>query len=396
MEIYLIGGAVRDLLMGIEPEDKDYVVIDSSKEEMLSLGYEEVGKGFPVFLHPETRCEYALARKERKVYKEDLNEHQAFEFETEFVTLEEDLLRRDLTINSIAMNEKTGIIYDPYNGLKDIKEKRLIHTSSAFIEDPLRVLRVARFNARFPDFIIDKGTLAVMGAMSHTDGFKNLPKERIFGEFKKALSCVNPERFIEILHETGAAWHFNDMYIGYDRASYERAIEHNKKWNKKDKIFTIVDLALEMLKMMSAKTEDVMLRYIAFASSLKDPEAFGLSISAPSDWIRESSRVKKAFDAAEYNDNIKKDDDHAHAVKEYNVLLQLDAFRCSKSFETFLLVADIKGYYNVEWFKSIYAAAMTVTIKDVCPLLKNREIGEEIKRLRIKEIENVLLRWSAE
>lgn len=394
MEVYLVGGAVRDLLMGVEPKDKDYVAVNSSREEMLDLGYEEVGKGFPVFLHPETKCEYALARKERKKYYcPEENEHQAFEFDTEFVTLEEDLLRRDLTINSIALDEKTGIFFDPYNGIRDIKEKRLIHTSSAFIEDPLRVIRVARFNARFPDFAIDKGTLAVMGAMAQTDGFKGLPKERVFGELEKALSCSNPEKFIEVLHSVGAAWHFRDMYEGFDRKSYERAIGR-KQWNGKTKeyetriLITIVDLALEMLKSMSAKSEDVMLRYIAFASSLHNPDKFGKSIGAPSEWIRESSRFKKAFDTAEKL--IDDDCTNAHAVNKYNVLLGLDAFRGTKSFDTFLLIADLKGCYNIEWFKSIYAAAINITIEDVCPILKGKEIGDEIKRLRIKEIEKCI------
>ena len=158
MKTYLVGGAVRDMLMGLEPKDRDYVVVGSSEAEMMSLGYTKVGADFPVFLHPETGDEYALARRERKTGKGYLGFVSEF---TPDVTLEEDLSRRDLTINSIAIdtlflgedNKPDGIIIppvtDPFGGKDDLHNKILRHTSNAFEEDPVRVLRVARFCARF-------------------------------------------------------------------------------------------------------------------------------------------------------------------------------------------------------------------------------------------------------
>lgn len=151
MQVYLVGGACRDMLMGLEPKDRDYVVVGSSEAEMLSLGFSKVGADFPVFLHPETGDEYALARRERKTGKGYLG------FESEFtpdVTLEEDLSRRDLTINSIAMEEELDnpgsfLVHDYFGGQDDLRAKILRHVSDAFMEDPVRVLRIARFRARY-------------------------------------------------------------------------------------------------------------------------------------------------------------------------------------------------------------------------------------------------------
>jgi tRNA nucleotidyltransferase (CCA-adding enzyme) len=151
MQVYLVGGAVRDMLMGLEPKDRDYVVVGSCEAEMLSLGFTKVGADFPVFLHPETGDEYALARRERKTGKGYLGFVSEF---TPDVTLEEDLSRRDLTINSIAMEEELDnpgnfLVHDYFGGQDDLRAKILRHTSNAFEEDPVRVLRVARFCARF-------------------------------------------------------------------------------------------------------------------------------------------------------------------------------------------------------------------------------------------------------
>jgi len=148
MKIYLVGGAVRDKILGIPVSDKDYLVVGSSPKEMVKLGFKPIGKDFPVFLHPKTKEEYALARTERKVGKG----YHGFKFYTSpDVTLEEDLRRRDITINAIAEDED-GNIYDPFNGVNDIKNKIIRHVSDAFIEDPLRVLRVARFTALDVEF----------------------------------------------------------------------------------------------------------------------------------------------------------------------------------------------------------------------------------------------------
>jgi len=183
MKIYLVGGAVRDKILGIPIKDRDYLVVGSSPEEMIKLGYKPIGKNFPVFLHPKTNEEYALARTEKKVGKG----YHGFEFFTSpSVTLEEDLMRRDITINAIAEDEN-GNIYDPYNGVEDIEKKVIRHVSDAFTEDPLRVFRVARFFARLEGFEIHKDTQELMKKMVSSGEITSLSIERILTEILKGL-----------------------------------------------------------------------------------------------------------------------------------------------------------------------------------------------------------------
>lgn len=183
MKIYKVGGAVRDHIMGIRPNDSDWVVVGSTPEEMESLGYKQVGTDFPVFLHPETNEAYALARTEKKTGKG----YSGFSVQYEKnISLEEDLLRRDLTINSIAMSE-SGQIIDPYNGVKDIKNKILRHTSEAFYEDPLRALRLARFKTKFSDFSIHEETAEALLKILLSGEINYLTKERVVQEMKKGF-----------------------------------------------------------------------------------------------------------------------------------------------------------------------------------------------------------------
>ena len=162
MKIFKVGGAVRDTQMGLKPKDTDWVVVGSSPEEMIEKGFKQVGKNFPVFLHPNTNEEYALARKDRKTGVG----HKNFQFNfSPSVTLEEDLERRDLTINSMALDEDGNLI-DPFNGAKDIKNKCLRPVSQAFFEDPLRALRVARFKAQFPEFFLHESMEQALNKIS--------------------------------------------------------------------------------------------------------------------------------------------------------------------------------------------------------------------------------------
>ncbi|EGM69072.1 multifunctional CCA addition/repair protein [Shewanella sp. HN-41] len=202
MEIYLVGGAVRDSLLNLPIKDKDYMVVGATPEQMLQLGYRQVGKDFPVFLHPTTQQEYALARTERKV---GLGYGGFSCYASPDVTLEQDLLRRDLTINAIAQDE-AGNLYDPFDGIKDIEARQLRHVSDAFIEDPLRVLRVARFAARFHalGFSIASETFALMRHISASDELSALTAERVWQEVDKSLGGPNPEIFFEVLHQCGA------------------------------------------------------------------------------------------------------------------------------------------------------------------------------------------------
>tara|TARA_B110000858_G_scaffold171375_1_gene201809 strand:- start:8251 stop:9492 length:1242 start_codon:yes stop_codon:yes gene_type:complete len=202
MEIYLVGGAVRDSLLDLPIRDKDWVVVGSNAKLMKEQGYLQVGKGFPVFLHPETKQEYALARTERKVGVGYLG----FEFDaSEFVTLEQDLLRRDLTINAIAKSDD-GQIIDPYNGRQDIKDRILRHISPAFAEDPLRVLRVAKFAARFAPlgFTVAPETLQLMNDIVRSGEIDTLVHERVWQEIEQAMGSPAPDIFIRVLRDCDA------------------------------------------------------------------------------------------------------------------------------------------------------------------------------------------------
>ncbi len=195
MEIYLVGGAVRDELLGRSVGDRDWVVVGARVEDMLALGYRQVGRDFPVFLHPETNEEYALARTERKTGPG----HQGFAVHADpDVSLEDDLIRRDLTINAMA-RAADGELIDPYNGRADLDNRCLRHVSEAFAEDPLRVFRVARFAAQLPNFTVAEATSALMTAMAAAGSLEELSAERVWGELAKALSAPLPLRFLEVL-----------------------------------------------------------------------------------------------------------------------------------------------------------------------------------------------------
>ncbi len=196
MKIFLVGGAVRDQLMGREVKERDYVVVGGTPDEMEAQGFKPVGKEFPVFLHPNTQEEYALARTERKVAKG----YRGFEFYADpTVSLEEDLARRDLTMNAIAQDDQGNII-DPYHGREDISAKLFKHVSPAFAEDPVRILRIARFAARFPDFRVHPETNQLMQKMVHNGEVNALVPERVWKEFSRALEEKAPIRFFEVLN----------------------------------------------------------------------------------------------------------------------------------------------------------------------------------------------------
>lgn len=209
MKIYLVGGAVRDALMGLSVSDRDWVVVGSTPEEMLRRGFRQVGRDFPVFLHPETHEEYALARTERKTGPR----HVDFDCDASpKVSLEEDLVRRDLTINAIARDE-AGRIIDPFGGARDITDGILRHVSDAFREDPLRYFRVARFASRFPDFRIDPDTLGIMRSMQ--DELNNLPAERVWGETQKALALPGRVRYFEVLQQVAPSHWFEQGFVAH-------------------------------------------------------------------------------------------------------------------------------------------------------------------------------------
>ena len=207
MKTYAVGGAIRDTLMGIPAHDIDYVVVGATAEEMVAEGFRPVGKDFPVFLHPATQAEYALARTERKTGAG----YKGFVFHADpSVTLEQDLERRDLTINAMAQElsengEWVGPIIDPFNGQEDLAKKILRHVSDAFAEDPLRLLRVARFAARFPEFIVAEETLLAIQAIVRSGELAALSSERIWQELSRGLTATKPMRMFQVLLDAGAA-----------------------------------------------------------------------------------------------------------------------------------------------------------------------------------------------
>jgi tRNA nucleotidyltransferase (CCA-adding enzyme) len=200
VHIYLVGGAVRDELLGLGGADRDWVVVGSTPEEMVSLGYTPVGKDFPVFLHPRSKEEYALARTERKTapgYK-GFVVHAAPD-----VTLEQDLARRDLTINAIARDSQ-GALTDPFHGQQDLQHKVFRHVTDAFREDPVRILRLARLAARFPDFTVAPDTMRLMQDMVQAGEVDALVRERVWQELAKGLMSAKPSRMLQVLRACGA------------------------------------------------------------------------------------------------------------------------------------------------------------------------------------------------
>lgn len=202
MKVYLVGGAVRDELLGLDDFDKDFVVVDSSSSEMINAGFKQVGKDFPVFLHPKTKEEYALARRERKSGQG----YTGFEMDIEDVSLSEDLERRDLTINAMAKDLTSGEIIDPFGGQEDLAQGLLRHITPAFSEDPVRVLRIARFAARFKPFgfKVANSTYQLLKQMVASGEVDCLVPERVWAEIDKALSYQTPSVFFKVLNTCGA------------------------------------------------------------------------------------------------------------------------------------------------------------------------------------------------
>jgi tRNA nucleotidyltransferase (CCA-adding enzyme) len=225
MKTYLVGGAVRDALMGLAGSDRDWVVVGGTPEALVAQGYQPVGRDFPVFLHPQTHEEYALARTERKTAR---GYHGFAVHASPDVTLEEDLARRDLTINAIAQDEH-GHRTDPYGGERDIAAKVLRHVTEAFREDPVRILRLARFAARFPDFTVASETMTLMREMVAEGEVDALVSERVWQELSRGLMGTKPSRMLQVLRECGALQRLlpevDKLYGVPQRAEYHPEID---------------------------------------------------------------------------------------------------------------------------------------------------------------------------
>lgn len=367
MKIYLVGGAVRDKLLGKPSKDSDWVVIGSTPEEMETQGFKPVGKDFPVFLHPETKEEYALARTERKTGKG----YKGFAFQTSGdVTLEEDLARRDLTINAIA-EDKTGNLIDPFKGKQDLENKILRHVSPAFIEDPLRVLRVARFAARF-GFRIAPETMVLMKKIAESGELATLVAERVWSELERAMGETYPSRFILALRACNA---LNILFPEIDRlfGVPQPEIHHPE-------IDTGIH-TLMTLNQASRLSEDPQIRFAALVHDLG--KGLTPNDKLPSHHGHEERGVKlieslcKRYRAPnQFRDLAIQVSRHhltCHRIEEMRAetilkkLESMDAFRRAERFNQFLICceADARGrtgfedrsYPQADYFKNILNAA---------------------------------------
>ncbi len=311
MEIYLVGGAVRDHLLGLPIKEKDWVVVGSTEAEMLSQGFIKVGKDFPVFLHPQTHEEYALARTERKVGKG----YYGFEcYAAPDVTLEQDLLRRDITINAMAAAvDGSGhiiSIIDPYHGQNDIKKHSLHHISDAFKEDPVRILRVARFAARFAElkFTVAKETIQFMQEMVNAGEINELVPERVWQEWQQSLIETKPDIFLEVLHQCGA---LVKLFPDID---------------------TVLHKVLTLLKEVSAITSDPKIRFAATLLHVAKAKELCQQYKVPNEYQDLGLKVR------EYHSQIIASDLSPEAL--LTLLGNLDAWRRAERFQEMLMACE--------------------------------------------------------
>lgn len=276
MKKYLVGGAVRDTLLKLPIKEKDWVIVGSTPQEMLKIGYEQVGKNFPVFLHPENHEEYALARTEKKIGVGYTGFTCNF---SPLTTIEEDLSRRDLTINAIAYDIKNKKIIDPYHGQKDIQLKILRHVSNTFKEDPLRILRVARFAAKFAhmNFTIAPETLTLMKQMICE--LNTISPERIWMETKKALTTNNPQIYFQVLQTCGA------LKILFPELDVLFNIPMLHKWHPNIKI-TVGIHTMDALKNITYLTNNIILRFSILCHDI------GKSITPQKKWPKHPDHGK--------------------------------------------------------------------------------------------------------
>lgn len=371
MQIYLVGGAVRDGLLNYPVSERDWVVVGASPEELLDAGYKLVGRDFPVFLHPHSKEEYALARTERKTGKG----YTGFEcFAGPNVSLEEDLKRRDLTINAMAQ-DASGAIIDPYGGRQDIEAKLLRHVSPAFEEDPLRIIRVARFAARYwhLDFQIAAETMQLMQNMVARQELDELVAERVWQEIARALGEPHPQVFFTVLSQCQGLDQLIPPFT--DRALLQRSLECLK--NAVALSAPLVVRCASLLRHLDVKSAR------EFCGRLKVPKAIqDLVLLA----ISHCSSVHEVH--------------YRSARKILSLLEEVDAFRRQQRFQDFLqvCVADagsgvsetVSGLDQVDLLRKCHQAAMPIGAQDVDEKLQGKAVGAAIHECRIEIIKKTI------
>ena len=360
LKIYLVGGAVRDELLGLLVKEKDWVVVGATPEEMISRGFTPVGKEFPVFLHPQTHEEYTLARTERKIAKG----YKGFSFyAAPNVTLEEDLKRRDLTINAMAKTPR-GKIIDPYGGKQDLKNKILRHVSPAFQEDPVRILRLARLATKFPEFSIHPETLDLIKEMAGAGEVNALVPDRVWQELVRALANEAPIRFFTVLHDCGAlAILFHSLH------------PENK--------------GMGALSQIASKTSSPIIRFAALLSDFT-PEAIqklALQYRVPnkySDLATMISRFQGLYiDISQMNEK-----------ELLNFILKTDALRRDKRFEQFLFTCTLLYPALEKSSDKVKKAIIAIKSINIKPLqerqLRGEDFAKALKALRLEIIRSLI------
>ena len=402
-QTYLVGGAVRDKLLKHPYHEHDWVVVGATPELLTNAGYLLVGKDFPVFLHPETKEEYALARSERKVAKG----YQGFEVCADpSITLEEDLLRRDLTINAIA-EDADGNLIDPYGGVQDIDNRILRHVSDAFIEDPVRVLRLARFYARYHQygFTIAEETKALIKTMIQSGELEALTAERVFQELNKALGEASPQEFFNALREVGA------LEVLFPEVEALFGVPQTAKYHPE------IDSGVHTLMALEASvtiTDDLPTRFAILCHD------YGKAITPKNEWpSHKLHEIRGVPLVAEFCDRLKVPKEYrdiALKVTEYHLMMhqafvlrpktilkllkKLDALRKPQNLVRFVdaCMADARGrlhfmdreYPQREYLLTMREAVSNINLQPIIQDIEKSEIPAAIERVQVKTIFNAI------
>ncbi len=397
MKIYTVGGAVRDRLLGRPVVDRDYVVVGATPDEMVALGYQPVGKDFPVFLHPQTHAEYALARTERK----SGHGYKGFTvYAAPDVTLEEDLRRRDLTINAMAEDE-AGALVDPYGGQRDLAAKTFRHVSAAFAEDPVRILRVARFAARFPDFAVAAETSALMRQIVDSGEVDALVPERVWQEVARGLMEAQPSRMFRVLRDCGA---LARLFPEIDRLfGVPQPPEHHPEVDTGVHVMLVIDWA-------ARQGLGLPVRFAALTHDL------GKGVTPPELWPKHpgheaksvegvralSERIRVPADCRDLAVAVARDHGHVHRALELRpgtlveLLERVDAFRRPDRFEEFLQACECdfrgrpgyedKPYPAPDYLRQALQAAQAIDAAEVARNADPARIREAIFQARAQSV----------
>ncbi|OCG64482.1 hypothetical protein A9G48_02265 [Gilliamella sp. wkB18] len=361
---YLVGGSVRDNLLGLPIADRDWVVVGATPDELVSQGFHQVGKDFPIFLHPTSKEEYALARTERKSGKGytgftcDFGKH---------ITLEQDLIRRDLTINAIAMDENGNII-DPYHGVDDLHHKLLRHVSPAFREDPLRVLRVARFAARYHQlgFVIAQETMDLMKEMVSEGEVIYLTAERVWKETEKALSTANPQVYFQVLEQCGAlSLLFPSVMLTND--------------------------LLNALKKSVLLTDNLIIRFAVLCGNIVNStlvKTLCNKIKTPSQY------TKIAIMVQQYRKNVEQIQ-RLEASQILNLLNNIDVWRNSQHLNQLIIASqafsETDSYPQAQYLENAYKIARSVDVQNIIAEgFTGKNIQLELQKKRIELLLNCI------